>query len=451
MKKLFSLQAKNKSITGILTMILFISASVIVGCSGGGSSDSNDDETDYDLEYETSQDHILQEAKDAMDEAALAIRNIEREASVQNYTRLQKAYKELQNVCDNDDLFRADRNVAQEADEMAKNVKSILENKVCQIRLPLLSENDHLISETETNPIFLRKGEKLFIDFETQGNVTLRIYNADSHSVLKTLAGKKVVHDSLSIAHTAVYVVELKPVGEQYVDLHLYKAASSPENFSDKEVRISSEKVECTAKDFGAQKIQGIKLKNVFEEPRKVTLRSQGKALFSGGGDRSVVAMQVPTGCTDMAYSLRISTSQSDQSADGQFCKKMDEKYKKIKLLGLPLYESQGTSSNIFRELLNACEPYREEEAYCNLYIFTNSAEAKKFADGKPVTELKYNVDLSKQGTQSCNDRIPTKGIKTIYFGFENTRIRYSVYLWLESLATMPTTEYYRMTYKAAE
>ena len=81
----------------------------------------------------------------------------------------------------------------------------------------------------------------------------------------------------------------------------------------------------------------------------------------------------------------------------------MDEKYKEIKLLGLPVYESHGSSSNIFRELLNSCEPYREEEAYCNLYIFTSSAEAKKFADGKPVADLKYNVNLSKKGTQSCN------------------------------------------------
>jgi len=220
------------------------------------------------------------------------------------------------------------------------------------------------------------------------------------------------------------------------------------ENIKNDDPEIVTDKTECTVKDLGAQKIQGIKLKSVFEEPRKVTLRSQGKALFSGGNTRSVVAMQVPAGSTDVAYSLRISTSQSDMGGDGQFCRRMDEKYKEIKLLGLPVYESHGSSSNIFRELLNACEPYREEEAYCNLFIFTSSAEAKKFADGKPTAELKYNVDLSKKGTQSCNDRIPTKGLRTIYFGFENTRVRYSVYLWLESLATMPSTEYYRATYK---
>ena len=177
-----------------------------------------------------------------------------------------------------------------------------------------------------------------------------------------------------------------------------------------------------------------------------MTLRSQGKAFFSGGS-RSVVAMQVPANSTDVVYSLRISTSQSDQDTDGQFCKKANEKYKEIKFLGLPIYESHGTRSNIFRELLNATEPPREEEAYCNLYVFTNAAEAKKFSDGKPSTELKYDMDFSKMGTQSCNDRIPTKGIKTLYFGFENTRVRYSVYLWLESISTVRKTEYFKTKY----
>ena len=394
---------------------------------------------------------IKEKADDLLGDAALAVRKFEREPSEKNFKRLMKVYDELQTLCDDEDLFRADRKLAAEADSTAQSVKALLETGLKRIRKPLFSESDHLIAETESHPVYLRKGERLFLNFETQGNVTLRVYNADSHSALKTYAGKKVVHDSIPVAHTAVYVVELKPVGSQYVDITASKSVAKAEDLSKDGPNIEEEKTECTAKDFGAQKLQGIKLKSVFEEPRKVTLRSQGKALFSGGGTRSVVAMQVPAGSTDVANCLRISTSQSDQNADGQFCRRMDEKYKEIKLLGLPVYESHGSSSNIFRELLNACEPYREEEAYCNLYIFTSSAEAKKFADGKPVADLKYNVDLSKKGTQSCNDRIPTKGVKTLYFGFENTRVRYSVYLWLESLATMPTTEYYRAKYVVKE
>lgn len=435
-------------------MILLVSLTLMVGlsCCNGNSSSTDDNSSrlfQSSVEDETETESNIQSARELLEDADIAIRKFNMEASDKNFQELIRIHKDLQNLCDDRDITKANKTLAFQLDSARIAVGKMVETNIGLVHKQLISKNDYLISETETNPLYMRRGEKLFINMETQGNVTLRVYNADSHSVLKTYAGKKVVHDSLRIDHSAVYVVELKPVGNQYVDFSVSKSVTTPENLSKSDPSIAEEKVECTAKDFGAQKIQGIKLKNVFEEPRKVTLRSQGKAIFSGGGDRSVVALQVPAGSTDVAYCLRISTSQSDKNSDGQFCKKMDEKYKKIKLLGLPLYESQGTSSNIFRELLNASEPYREEEAYCNLYIFTNSAEAKKFADGKPVTDLKYNVDLSKQGTQSCNDRIPTKGIKTIYFGFENTRIRYSVYLWLESVATTPTTEYYRTKYVA--
>lgn len=440
------------------TFVYFVFLALLVGSAGcgGGANPPQEKAKKNFMNKEVKEEvdpkeETLQDARDLLEDAALAVRKFEKDASEKNFKRLMKVNDELQKLCDDDDLFRADRSVAAEADSVALAVKNLLEKSVGRIHKPLLSESDHLISEIELNPVYLRKGEKLFLDFETQGSVTLRVYNADSRAVLKTYPGKKVVHDSVSIAHTAVYVVELKPVGNQYVDLKLSKAVAKMEDVTAEDPEIVTDRAECTAKDLGAQKVQGIKLKSVFEEPRKVTLRSQGKAFFSGGNTRSVVAMQVPAGSTDVAYCLRISTSQSDVGVDGQFCRRMDEKYREIKFLGLPLYESHSSSSNIFRELLNACEPYREEEAYCNLYIFTSSSEAKKFSDGKPVADLKYNVDLSKKGTQSCNDRIPTKGIRTLYFGFENTRVRYSVYLWLESLATMPTTEYYRAKYTVGE
>ena len=438
---------KTPTLNHLMFLLLASLTLAVVFSSCSGKSSSKDSQSEQNMSDEQSSDNdALKKAVDLLEDADIAVRRYNMEPSYKNFQKLIKIHKDLEKY-DGKELNQADKKVAFQLDSARIAVGKLLTANIGQVHKTLLTESDHLISETENHPVYLRKGEKMFLDFETQGNVTLRVYNADSHSVLKTYAGKKVIHDSISIAHTAVYVVELKPVGSQYVDITASKSVTSVENFTEADPDIEEDKVECTAKDFGAQKIQGIKLRNVFEEPRKVTLRSQGKALFSSGGSRSVVAMQVPAGSTDVAYSLRISTSQNDSGSDGQFCRKMDEKYKQIKLLGLPLYESHGSSSNIFRELLNACEPYREEEAYCNLYIFTSSAEAKKFADGKPVTELKYNVDLSKKGTQSCNDRIPTKGLKTIYFGFENTRIRYSVYLWLESLATMPTTEYYRAKY----
>ncbi len=144
---------------------------------------------------------------------------------------------------------------------------------------------------------------------------------------------------------------------------------------------------------------------------------------------------------------MRISTNEGSISSDGDFDKKVTSSYKKVRFLGLPLYEINRSHSNLFRELLYGNAPVRDEEAYCNVYIFTNQSEAKKFQDGQSPSNLKYNIDLSLMGTQSCNGRIPTKGLSKIYLGFDNERFRYSNYLWLEVLAVTPKNEYYRLKY----
>ena len=117
-------------------------------------------------------------------------------------------------------------------------------------------------------------------------------------------------------------------------------------------------------------------------------------------------------------------------------------------MLGLPIYEKESShESGLIRRLLNDNKPPREEEAYINMYVFYNAVQAKKFQDGAIAANLQYNVDYSTLGTQSCNGRIPAKGYKTIYLGFENERMRYSNYVWLEAVSAVPKTEYYKMEY----
>ena len=83
------------------------------------------------------------------------------------------------------------------------------------------------------------------------------------------------------------------------------------------------------------------------------------------------------------------------------------------------------------------------------MYVFRNQAQAKQFQDGtKMASQLSYDVDYSTLGTQSCNGRIPAKGSKTIYLGFENERVRYANYLWVEAEVVVPNTVYYTTQYK---
>jgi hypothetical protein len=185
---------------------------------------------------------------------------------------------------------------------------------------------------------------------------------------------------------------------------------------------------------------------NIFDEPRQFTLRGQIKSTFSGTS-RALVPIAVPAGATDILYSMRISTSEMPIDADGEFYENLGHSYRRIDVLKLPVYEST-RRSGIMEMILDDNRPIREEDAYCSLYVVRSQSEAKGYQDGTlSAAAMNYDVDNSSLGTQSCNGRIPVDGSKTIYLAFENDRMRYTNYLWVEAVAVTPTTEYYRDVY----
>ena len=333
-------------------------------------------------------------------------------------------------------------------------VKNLREQVACkssaalkEVEITAFNFSDKLTEATETYPVYLQKGETLKVLASSQQSFTLKISNANSRSVLKSSIGKTSVEYSMEINNTAIYLVEVIPSKAQYLDLSIkYKiddwarlTAPTP---------IETEQVECGKSDFGAKGVSGILMQKCFDEPRKFTLRGQLKAAFSGSA-KALVAVQAPTGATDILYSMRIATSEQDRSTDGEFHENLASSYKKIKFLGLPLYEKEKNGNiNLFSKLLDDNRPLRDEDAYCNMYVFRNQTQAKQFQDGTKVASvLNYDVDYSTLGTQSCNGRIPVKGQKTIYLGFENERMRYTNYLWVEVEAIVPKTVYYKTKY----
>ena len=336
----------------------------------------------------------------------------------------------------------------------------LLKQRVIKVRSELLDQTsrviskyrvhaweyaDKLMEETQTFPVYMLRGEKLYWNIKAQKPIGVKIYNSDSRQLIKTYTGKTICSDSLAIQNTAIYLVEVSPNGSQYLDMDISYKSNDIQRLK-RVTPVKSEDIECGANDFRAKKIPGISMVKCFEEPRKFTLRSQFKSAFSGSST-ALVAVQVPEGATDILYSMRISTSESDRYSDGQFHDNLGSTYKKIKFMGLPIYErTKGTG--IIGSLLDDNKPYCEEEAYCNMYVFRSKTVAKQFQDGvKPASELAYDVDYSTIGTQSCNGRIPVNGSKTIYLAFENERVRYSNYLWVEVEAVTPGSIYYTTKY----
>ena len=304
---------------------------------------------------------------------------------------------------------------------------------------------DKLFEKTEIFPVYLKRGEKLRWTFIAQKPMNVKVIDYNSRTTLKAYAGRQSVEDSLSIEHDAIYLIEVNPLGTQYIDMDV--------NYKIKDITrltaatsIKMEQVECNKGDFGAVAVPGVSMRKAFEQPRKFTLRGQLKAAFSGSAI-ALVAVQVPVGATDILYSMRIDTSESGCSSDGKFHENLNTSYKKVKFLGMPLYE-KSNSSGLLNTLLDDNRPLRDEDAYCNMYVFRSQTQAKQFQDGtKMASELSYDVDYSTLGTQSCNGRIPANGSKTIYLGFENERMRYVNYLWVEAVGVVPMTEYYATKY----
>ena len=300
-----------------------------------------------------------------------------------------------------------------------------------------------LISECERQPLYLEAGDMLFYTIESDESIAVNIYNADKQTRLKHYASTSV-NDSLRIDYSAIYLVEVVSQGKAYVKSNIsFRNGVGTSTYRSK---VMTEQVACKKGDFGAMGVEAIKMSNIFEEPRKFTLRGQIKAALSGAA-RAIVAIPVPAGATDILYSMRISTSEQAKSSDGEFYENLGHSYRRIDVLSLPVYEST-RRSGLIDMILDDNRPIREEDAYCNLYVFRNQSEAKSFQDGGvAISNLNYDVTYSTLGTQSCNGSIPTNGSKTIYLGFENERMRYANYLWVEAVGVVPTIEYYTTKY----
>ena len=331
--------------------------------------------------------------------------------------------------------------------KLRNDLITLTTNEITNCKITPWHYDELLLSQSQTYPVYLQKGEKLYWNITAPKSIVVQLCNADSRSVLKKYKGKSVVNDSLVVENTAIYYIEINPQGTQYIGLEIgYKVNDMSRLGNATPIKVDN--IECGKADFGAKSVSGISMIKCFDEPRKFTLRGQLKAAFSGSS-KALVAVQIPAGATDILYSMRIATSEHDSSSDGEFHENLATSYEEVKFLGLPLYEKEKNGNiNLFSKLLDDNRPLREEDAYCNMYVFRNQTQAKQFQDGtKAASMLNYDVDYSTLGTQSCNGRIPVSGQKTIYLAFENERVRYTNYLWVEVEAVVPKTEYFTTKY----
>lgn len=297
------------------------------------------------------------------------------------------------------------------------------------------------VNGIERFPCWLNQGDTATISVENRGTARVALYNYSQRMLVKRWKGD--VDDKFMATASGIYVIEIN-AGEKSIRSNVSVAYQGKSTKPHRQV--ATRMVDCKENDFLATPTDALITEKVWDEPKRIGLRGNLKSMFSGKS-RSLVPVPVPKRCDALLYSMRVSTNENTVESDGKFADRLSSSYNSIRLFGVKVYERQSGSDIINRLLFNT-RPPREEDAFCNLYVFANRAQAKKFQDGTVSSgNYKYDVDQSQMGTQSCNGRLYPHGQSVMYMGFENERMRYDNYIWLEVVALRHTVKYVRPIY----
>ncbi len=336
-----------------------------------------------------------------------------------------------------------------EVDQLVSELTKTVQDNELNVRITVKREPEIMLEKRTLYPCFLNRGDVLYVNISTTYPVDIKVWDTTTRKLVKSLGKRTKVDEKIPVSNSSIYVVEILPSSPLYFDITISK--STPAENWDKKYEITAKEEECEKNGFMAYPITTIEVRNLFQEPRKITLRSGFNAIFSGSTTSSA-SLNIPENTTDIAYQLRISTSKTEQSRDGQFCGEVTQKTKDVKLFGINVASVKKESSNIVREILNQInKPEKDEEAYASMYVLYDANSAKKFQEGAAPSTLRYDVNYSIVQTQSTNGAIPITNAKNAYLCFQNARAGANVYIWLEAVATVNVTRYYHNVYSVKE
>ena len=120
--------------------------------------------------------------------------------------------------------------VAQKSCRQLQERIEILQQKIYQTVLKHLpnmhvnvaSNADCLLKGKTTYPVYIQRGEKLRVNISSKQAMTVKVYNYDAKSCIKTQSGITKFSYSADIEHTAIYLVEINPSSSsQYASLRI--------------------------------------------------------------------------------------------------------------------------------------------------------------------------------------------------------------------------------------
>ena len=95
----------------------------------------------------------------------------------------------------------------QRIEQLKQAIHQTIQDNIHNIYVPVVNDDDCLVDKKTAYPVYLKRGDKLYVNIKTKRAATLKVYNYDSHSTLKTIADKTAFKFNMEIENSAIYLV----------------------------------------------------------------------------------------------------------------------------------------------------------------------------------------------------------------------------------------------------
>ena len=330
----------------------------------------------------------------------------------------------------------------------------ITEKKITEKDLvfkPVITESGELAAEDSfiVKDFFGLSKDSIRIKFNSDNKVKFfSIVEQRSGRIVKTFKKTSDVDFTYDVFFDNPFSVKIYFPKESYYNLEVSRKSGSVDNYLSKAKLIRDSVV--VSKKTNKSKIgTTMAFEKVFNQPKKFVVSST----FTMSGESKVYApIEIPKNTKEFIYTLRISGEDETEREDGKLFNDVNRISKKVKVLGIPLWESEEKSSSLSREILNSLFPPKKDEDYTlNVFFFDKQKEIKKFLQypGKQyASAFKYDINNSALSTQSRVGLIKKPYSGFSYIGLQSTSSFSNTYVWLDVVALYEKTFHYEIRYR---
>lgn len=292
------------------------------------------------------------------------------------------------------------------------------------------------------------KGDSIAFNFSADYRIkTLIIREERSGRIFKTFKNKDKINFIYKVPISNPFSIHITFYKDTYFDIDLTRKSGSVKNYLSK-VTIVKDSIVHQKKTTRSRSGKTINMIKLFNEPRKFIV---SKTFSLSGKSKIYAPIEIPKNTKEFFYTLRVSGTDGQVKDDGKLFNNVSEEYSKVKMLGLPLWESSGKGTSITREILNNLFPPKKDSEYSlNVFFFDNEKEIKKFISygGKNYgSAFKYDIKNSALSSQSRVGLIKKPHTGYSYIGLESTSSFSNTYAWLDVIAMTEQVYYYEIKY----